>query len=172
MSGLQLPVLPPRQNPWLLGLASATFLDPDECTALAEASTDSLWGPADLLESMAPRLGGIVKQANDEFFRFDLTGALAEDEPGILRLDTNRSLAQHGCGIRAGETSRKLTVLVALTIRDLSDPHLLLPYSAKRQAIVPGVVFVWPAFLDARLEADGDGEVMAMVAHVFGPAFR
>jgi hypothetical protein len=112
-----------------------------------------------------------LQQANDQYFRFDLTGAIAAGEPVVIDLVDGSSTGDAGIGINSEQSTRKVVALLPISLEGLGG-RLILPFPAKSEALEIGHVLAWPAFLDARAHLPGGGRVRALAVHAFGPVFR
>ncbi len=165
----RLPVLPPMGNSWVVGLASADLVSPDDCERISADAADDVAPEIDV--AVVERVIAMLRQANDDYFRFELSGAIAEAEPMVVELHDGQTTASVGLGLRGDASTRKLIALVPLAF-ERAGGALVVPFVGKTEPLKVGQGHVWPAFLDARIDLAGEGTLRALVAHAFGPAFR
>lgn len=167
--------MPLAGNPHVVGLAQAEL-------PLVEAEAGDTTAPASLHEQLAadPRsvpafdklLVDVVSKANSEFFRFDVTELHELDGPVSRQINMAESsggvVVEPAIGTESA--TRKLTVLYLLQETVDGSAQLALPLAGKQKALLPGVVYVWPAFLEAVIS--GTERLQVYVTHACGPTFR
>lgn len=191
----------PRGNPYLLDVARAPLLKPDECHRLVSGADPDGWRNATVVfadggapVSVQPQIRSVAEQraivdddgwplsvvsavvakANIEYFRFDLHGLLDEDTPRLLRYesDSNDHYTLH-VDLTPIHTTRKLSFVV-----QLSDPGLYdggdVEFAAggDRANRTQGTITIFPSYKPHRVAPVTRGTRYALVGWVHGNAFR
>src|SRR5262249_10934139 len=160
---------PPLGNPWILGLASAELLRPDQVDELLATIGDGDRFEDELPETVLQWCHS-VSQANSQFFRFRIDGVLQPDEPRVVRWGAGGSSADLGLGVTAEESTRKLVSLLVLDVKG-HDVELQVERTGRSVPVVRGSFVTFPAYSAVRCIGTGDVHITALAAHAVGPAY-
>ncbi|UDY33959.1 hypothetical protein [Dermatobacter hominis] len=160
---------PPLGNPWILGLASAELLRPDQVDDLV-----ALLGDGDRFEEALPdtvlQWCHSVSQANSQFFRFRIEGVLQPDEPRVVQWEAGGSSTDLDLGITAESSTRKLVSILVLAVEG-EGVEFQVERTGRSVPAAHGSFVTFPAYSSVRCLGTGDVRVTALAAHAVGPAF-
>lgn len=154
----------PMPNRHVVGLATAPLFSAGELEALSDIGAG---GGEPLPEWLDDRLAGAVAQANAEFFRFDVEILHDAGEPEVK---TITSFIRVG-PLSAESSTRKLTLFLPISASDPDRSVVRLVAVGKSAALVPGVAVIFPSYLESEVDP-GAGEIVLLVSHALGAAFR
>jgi hypothetical protein len=160
---------PPLGNPWILGLASAELLRPDQVDELVALLEGGDRFPDGLPETVLQWCHS-VSQANSQFFRFRIEGVLQPDEPRVVHWEGGGSSIDLDLGITAEASTRKLVSVLVLDVHG-DDVEFQVERTGRSVPVVRGSFVTFPAYSSIRCSGVGDVRVTALVAHAVGPAF-
>ena len=151
-------------NPHALGLAHAQVLVADELTMLAE---DGL--TPELLLELERRVVDAVEQANSAFLRFDLRDVDSASEWNAVVLAAGSTVP----GLSEEASTRKLVIVIPLAFSTEGlDGEIVFEAAKTHRAVPPGKALIFPAFMVPEFSVHGTGQIDALVAYAYGPAFR
>jgi hypothetical protein len=160
---------PPLGNPWILGLASAEVLRPDQVDELDRAAEHGFEDASAPMPEPLLQWCRAIAQANSEYFRFDLEGVLEPGEPVLRELGSGESLLD--CGLERDNSTRKLVSLLILSVTG-DEVRLRMEDTGSEVSAVPGSFVTFPAYAAVSCQGPPDCRVRFLLAHAVGPAFR
>jgi hypothetical protein len=177
----------PLSNEFVVGVASAPLLSPEQCADLRATLSEEGWLPgparpgqaphfevqplaAEAVEWVLPIIGHAVSLANNQHFRFELTGMLGFDPPGTSRLAAGVDDSELRSDISADHSTRKLVAVIPLDEGEGGVPEF--PALGKQCNDGIGVMSAFPAYLTYRLRAAGGSGRLLLWSWVHGPHFR
>ncbi len=125
--------------------------------------------PAEAVATLEDRLVAAVEEANSSFFRFALGSIDDASEwshvtvvPGVT-----------APGLLSGHSTRKLAVVIPLAVSTSTGMCALqVPTFEKETVLRPGVAVMFPSFMSPHFQLAEGEQVVALLAHAYGPAFR
>ena len=165
--------LAPLANDRAIGTASVELLDLESVSVLHRAFGTNGVGTEDpAVDALLRAVLAAVEAANSNFFRFDIRGAIAPDEPRLIQMRYLESTRTQGLGLTAADSRRKLLAVVVLDIGRSSGVEIGLTneLSSVTVSATPGSVITTPAYCSLVLSTPGS--ILDVLAfHCFGPAF-
>jgi hypothetical protein len=186
--------LAPLGNEHIVGVATGRLLDAAQCAAVVTAveaapvppapervdasGSVALLGaplPIETAQWLLPLLGQAVTVANNQHFRFELTGLLAHDPPVVVRMGPDDSDVAGPTGrlfsdLLPTASTRKLTVVLPLSDGSGGVPEF--PALGKAGADPAGELSIFPSYLSYRLGAVAGEPRWLLWARVHGPHFQ
>lgn len=176
----------PLSNRWVAGIATAEIADKSDCEGFLAASEDieRRWKaaggsepPADLA-SLIPgaadgRLLDAAVQANNDFFRYDLTDLVAAGEPEIQVHEVASTGSRLPSRLTPEASTRKLTFLLLARLREPTAEIQLRDHEGRKAVgLRVGVLAIFPAFLAVDLVASDPTTATVVLFSAYGPALR
>lgn len=199
---------PPTGNAYLREVVHAPLFTAAECDRILERLDPSAWEPGGVerrepdgtaagrieidatrrvSKQAVPSFDGVwpldviaaaVVEANASYFRFDLTGYSAVDDPAVLRYDSEGSGDPGGYEVHLDiggvhTSSRKLSFSVQLTDPgEYEGGELHFPVGQRVGGRDRGLILVFPSYMAHGVSDMVSGTRHALVGWVHGPAFR
>ena len=153
---------PPMGNSYVVGVASTALSDDADFLSALERFE------AGAVEEVARQMASAVAQANAEFFRCTLTDVHEDDQPTALTVHRGESLP----GVSELRSTRKVTLVLILRVSSESGVATIrVPLQSKEVAVEPGMLVMYPSYLDAHIDLGADEQVDVLISHAHGPSF-
>lgn len=176
----------PLANRWVAGIATAQIADRSECEGFLLAVEDIEFRrtaaiasePAPDLRPLIPgaadgRLLDAAIQANNDFFRYDLTALGADGEPEIEVFDVTSTRIRLPSRLTPDTSTRKLTFLLLARLGEPTAKIQLEDHEARKSVdLGVGVLAIYPAFLAVDVVVSAPTSVTVLVFNAYGPALR
>jgi hypothetical protein len=181
--------LAPLGNADVVGVASGRLLDADQCHAVLDGVAAASRPPPEPDASevaaltgrivpdavgawLLPMIGQAVTVANNQHFRFELTGILAPDPPLVITVTAvdGGEGDRLFCDLGPAVSTRKLSIVLPLEDGVGGMPEF--PALAKTCSGTAGEVSIFPSYLAYRLVAVEGAPRPFLWARVHGPHFQ
>lgn len=155
---------PSRGNRYVVGLATAPIMTPENAVDLFGRVEVGSELPQDVAQALDPLFVAAVETANSEYFRFDLDRL---EVPTVVDVPLGgRSLP----GLDADQSTRKLTLFLPLGSRSGTLGRVRLPLLNKEGVLDAGTMVMFPSYISNVVEPTE--RLVGIIAFAVGPAFR
>ena len=171
-------------------ILTSPFISPEECKAVLDDTIVELWaGQMNsgkvIHQAKAQKLRGdknafpyipikeATKLANDQVYKFNIDGIIAEDHPQIIKYG-KRDFYDWHTEINPAFATRKLTFIINLSHPDEADGGKLefLNSDSNELFNTQGSIIIFPSFTAYRITPIKKGTKSIVVGHIHGSTFK